>query len=241
MPDENSCEPLVPPPDAQRVARRALVLSAIVCRSNSDYAPENPDAIDLWKRLLNWVEELKLEEEMESFEREMLYKPLGKLEKKERIVGSWRAEGLAILAWALDCFDFPKHDEKIDPFEVTGSLWFLDENANEVIKSAKLRPTKELSACRELLYALHCRIREFQRNKSANNIKDWIEPAWLQTLRIDSPLGPKYDILIGDGELSMADEENIQLTESIICERHRAIIWLVGEGGPLYSEVSVDT
>jgi hypothetical protein len=35
------------PPDPQRVARRALVLSAIVCRSDSDYDPANPDAIDL--------------------------------------------------------------------------------------------------------------------------------------------------------------------------------------------------
>jgi hypothetical protein len=234
-------EPLVPPPDAQRVARRAMVLSAIVGRVFLERAPKDPKAIDGCNRTIQWVEQLRLKDELEPSEEKLLYGSQGKLKKEQCITGSWNAEGLSILAWALRLFDFPKHDQQVNPFQISGNLGFLNEKAAAVIKSAKLRPAKELSACRELLYALHCRLREFPRNNSAKNIKDWIEPTWLKALGIDSPLGSKHDLKIGDVELSMADEENIQLTESIICGRHRAIIWLVGEGGPLYSEVSVDT
>lgn len=161
--------------------------------------------------------------------------------RKARIRVSWHAEGLAIIAWALGRFNFPKKEEKVDPFELTDSLWFLHKEAIDVIKSAKLRPSNELDACRDYFYAIHCRIRDYQRTKSVKNIEQWIEMDWLKTLGVDSPLGLNHDFLIGGVEISAANDEIIRQTEEIICERHRAIIWLSGEGGPLYSQVTVDT
>jgi hypothetical protein len=42
-------------------------------------------------------------------------------------------------------------------------------------------------------------------------------------------------------EIVGADEEELNRYEWALCERHRAIIWLVGEAGPVYSQVPVDT
>ena len=236
--DADECPP---PPDAQRVARRALILSAIVCRSNSDHDPTNFDAIDLWGRLKTWIESLDVAAEIEPAEKEMIYAPLGSLDNRKRIQAAWHAEGLGILAWALGRFPLPKYDQKVDPYELTDSLAFLSEDAADIIKSAELRPRAELNACRELLYAIHCRLRQFFRDKQARSIAAWIEPQWLETLGVESPLGATGDLRIGNVEIAHAKNEDVRRYEEIVYERHRAAIWIVGEDGPLYSLVSVDT
>jgi hypothetical protein len=223
------------------VARRALVLSAVVCRSNSDHDPTNPDAIDLWSRLKAWIESLDVAAEIEPAETEMIHAPLGSLDNNKRIRATWHAEGLAILAWALGRSSFPRCGQKVDPYELTDSLMFLDGEAGAVIQTAQLRPRVELDACRQLLYAIHCRLREFQRRKEARSIAHWIEPTWLDALVVDSPLGRTSDLRVGDVEIADAEEEKVNQYEWAVYERHRAAIWLIGEEGPLYSQVPVDT
>ena len=145
------------------------------------------------------------------------------------------------MAWALRLFPFPKHDEKVDAYEVTGSLWFLNDEAADIIRSPELRSPGELHACRELLYAIHCRLREYLRTGAASNIAHWIESDWLDTLGVAFPLGPQQDLRVGGVELALTDKEDVQQCEWAICERHRAIVWLVGENGPIYSQVTADT
>ncbi len=229
------------PPDPQRVARRALVLSAIVCRSNIDHDPANPDAIGLWDRLKSWIESLDVASEIEPAEKEMIYASLGTLEHKKRIRSEWHAEGLGILGWALRRFPFPKYDEMVDPYELADCLGFLSEDAGAIIQNAELRPREELKACRELFYAIHCRARGFKRDGGARSVAAWIEPGWLKTLGMDSPLGQTGDIRIGSVEIASAEGEKVNRYEWAVSERHRAIIWLVGEAGPIYSLVPVDT
>lgn len=229
------------PPDPLRVARRAMVLSAMVCRGNSDDDPSNPDATALWERLKAWVERLGLDAEMEPAEKRTLYAPLGSLDEKRRVRATWEAEGIAIMAWALGRFALPRHDEEVNPYELTDSLWFLNNEAIEILRSPQLRSAEELHACREMLYAIHCRVREYLRVGSARSIAHWIEPDWLRVLGIESPLGPREDLLIGGAEIAEADRKKVQRCEWAVCERHRAIVWLVGEEGPVYSQVPADT
>ncbi len=179
--------------------------------------------------------------EIEPAEKDMIYAPLGSLDKQKGTRATWRAEGLGILAWALGRFPFPKYGEKVDPYELTDSLAFLDEEATNVIQSAELRPRAQLKACRELFYAIHCRLREFQRQKKARSIAAWIEPTWLETLGIESPLGPAGDLRVGGLEIGDVDEGKVNQYAWAVNERHRAAIWLAGEEGPLYSGFSVDT
>jgi hypothetical protein len=229
------------PPDPQRVARRAMILAALVCRCNSDHDPTNPDAVALWERLKQWLDGLDLGNEMEPAERDIIYAPLGSLAEPLRIRTTWQAEALGILAWALQRCPFPQHSQKIDPFELTDCLDFLHEDAAKIIRHPKLLPRRELDACRELLYAMHCRVRAFLRDKDARSVADWFEPEWLEILGINSPLGRMGDLTIGESELHESAPQNVNEFEWAVCERHRAIVWLVGEGGPLYSEVTADT
>jgi len=134
------------PPNAQRVARRALVLSAVVCRGNIDDGAGNADTESLRKRTLDWIAFLDVQEEIEPQEAALLKTPLGGLTERRVIDATWQAEGLAVLAWALGRLDLPKHDEKVDPYAVTDALDFLSEDAAELIGSARLRGETEIRA-----------------------------------------------------------------------------------------------
>jgi hypothetical protein len=228
-------------PDASRVARRALSLAAVVCRSLSDHDPTNPDAGDLWERLKGWVNSQELDNELEDHERVLIYSPLGSLSNSDRISATWRVEGLAVLAWSLGLFPFPLHDAQVDPYEVTDCVALLNPEAAEIVESAMLRSDKELHACRELYYAIHCRLRQFAREQVPNDIRHWIEDEWIETLRIDRVLDESGDLSIQGVSVSSVDGDVLSACESTTYERHLSAIWLTGEGGPLYSEVTVDT
>jgi hypothetical protein len=237
-PDQSAAQRLV---GATRVARRSLILAAVVCRGSIDSGAGQPEAESLRQRILDWLTGLNLWDEVEPGEREILYAPLGKLEAKQVIRTTWYAEGLAILAWALNRLGLPRHDEKVDPYAVTDSLWFLSEDAAEVISTARLRSVTELEACRELLYAIHCRLRDFARNRGRKNFTTWVEKTWIATLRLDAAHLIVHDDLAIDGKaITEVEESRLQECEWATCERHRAIIWLFGEY-PVFSQTPVDT
>src|SRR5205823_2910831 len=110
------------------------------------------------RRLLDWLTSMDLWADVEQREESIIRGPLGSLDEKEAFQATWYAEGLAVLAWALNRTDFPKHDVKVDPYIVGESLSFLSEDAMSMIGTATLRSREDLSACRELLYAMHCRL-----------------------------------------------------------------------------------
>src|SRR5262249_23188438 len=145
--------------------------------------------------------------------------PLGGLDSKQVIYATWAVEGLSVLAWALGCLGLPRHDEKVDPYAVPESVGFLNQDAAEFIETAKLRSVAELEAYRELLYAIHSRLRDFIRHKQPNEFETWIDERWLDLLKIDRAS------LIVDGDLSI-DEKAIFNVEQ---ERVRSCEWLIGE------------
>ena len=229
------------PPDVLRIARRSLVLSAVICRSSSDHDPDNPDAQDLWNRLQEWVGSQDIDGEMESGERDLVNAQLGTLDEKDIIAATWRSEGLALLAWSLNRFSFPQFDQQVDAYEVTDSLEFLSEDAFELVSSSHLWPVTELSACREFYYALHCRLREFARLRTPRDIGRWIEAEWLDPLGIPTVLGSTGNLCIDDLPLFDVSDDAFNTCESIVYDRHRAAIWLLGDEGPAYSDFPVDT
>jgi hypothetical protein len=229
------------PVAATRLARRSLVLAAVVCRGSIDSGAGQPEAESLHKRIVDWLTDLNLWDEAEPCEERILRAALGKLDAKEVIWSTWHAEGLAVLAWALNRLELPRHDEKVDPYTVTDSLWFLSEDAAELISTAKLPSPPEREACRELLYAIHCRLRDFTRNKDRENFTSWVEKAWITTLGLDpAQLIVQGDLAIDGKSITEVEESRLQECECVTCERHRAIIWLCGEY-PIYSQTPVDT
>lgn len=183
------------PPSARRVAKRALALAAVVCRSFSDHQPENPLAHDLWMRLKQWVNGQGLLDELEDDERRLIFAPLGTLHEKRRIQATWRTEGLAILAWSLGLFDLPAHHVQVDPYAATACVGLLHDTARDFVESAALHPQEQLQACRELHYAIHCRLRQFRRERTPDDMRRWIDTAWLDVLGIRGVLDDSGDLL----------------------------------------------
>jgi hypothetical protein len=225
----------------QRVVRRSLVLAAMACRGSIDRGAGDPEAEDSYSRILEWLTELTLWEEVEPFEEAILRAKLGTLDQNEVIRSTWCVEGLAILAWALHRLDLPLHDRQVDPYDVTDSVLSLNDAAEEIIATSRLRDRKELDACDELFYAIHVRLRDFIRHRESKNFNLWVEKSWLDTLKIDA------DYLIVDGDLAIdnraiseANLEHVQECSYLTIERRRAIAWLV-EGGANYSQTAVDT
>jgi hypothetical protein len=241
MPDADEYEEDDKPPNPIQVAQRALIQSAVVCRGNIDHDPGHPVVQELHGRIQDWLGRLDLLLAMEPHEARILNAPLGSLDRAQIIRATWAAEGLSILAWALGRYDLPGHDEKVDPFTLTDALNFLDEGASSLLDGPVLRPREQLAACRELFYAIHCRYAKFRREKGGMDFTGWVEPEWLELLGVKGP-----DLMIG-GDLSVghkaildADERRVREGENIICERHQASIWLVGEY-PVYTETPADT
>src|SRR5262249_34991627 len=110
--------PRHPPPSARRVAARALALSAVVCRaylemSRADMPSESwePQRAHLFARLQG----LGIAPELEPPERAFLHVPVGGADPRLVTDAAWRGEGLAVLAWALNRFELPAHDEQAFP------------------------------------------------------------------------------------------------------------------------------
>lgn len=229
------------PKTAAQAARRSLVLSAVICRGSLENGVADPDAEALHQRVLNWLTALNLWDEAEPSEAAMLRAPLGALEASTVLQAGWYAEGLAVLAWALNLTSFPKHDEQSDIYAVADAVSFLDKKAAEVIATAKLRGPSELNAYRELLYAIHARLRQYARNRVPNDFIQWMEKAWLDALGlIPADLTAQNDLAMDGKPISQTAEERLREVTSITHERHQAIIWLMA-GQPNYLKITVDT
>jgi hypothetical protein len=213
----------------------------MVCRGAIESGAGQPEADSLHDRTLAWLTKMSLWDEVESGEEKILHAPLGKLEMKDVIRATWYVEGVAVLAWDLNLVEFPRHDEKVDPYAVADSVWFLSEDAGDLVRTARLRNPTELEACEELLYAIHARLRDFIRNGGRKDFTSWVDKTWIDVLRLDAAhLIVDSDLAIDDKPLGDAEDNRVQECVNITFERHRAAIWLLGEY-PVYSQTPVDT
>jgi hypothetical protein len=193
-------------------------------------------------RIRRWLKRARLIDDLEPWERDIVRADLGHVLECEVYTATWAVEGLAVLAWALGRCEFPMHDQKADPLAVTGSLGFLADDTDAFIADARVRSAIELTACRELMYAMHGRLRQFLRNNLRRDFSTWVEEDWLKVLKLDrSHLIIDGDLGIASKPIAIAPADAVRNCEWAICERHRASIWLVGEKHPDYWGWGVDT
>lgn len=223
------------PPNAQHVARRALILSAIVCRGSIDKGVGDPHAEELPGRIRNWLERAGLVDHLEPAEAEIIRASLGEIGQRQVYWATWAVEGLVVVAWALGCSELPTHDQQVNPFAITDSLDFLSDDAEAFVATARLRSAQEFHDYRELMYAVHCRLRGFLRERDPHDFSTWVEDEWLEMLQLErAHLIVDGDLGIDGKPIAAATREAVQRCEWAICERHRASIWLVGEEYPNY-------
>lgn len=225
------------PPTADRVARRALCLSAVIARGflESD-APS--DAEQHRAGLLSWLEEHDLLDELEPEERALLEAPMGSLALQAVVDATWRSEGLAVLGWALGLADLPAHDEMVDVAALTSDLGFLDDAS--VLDAPSLRPLAQREWMSGRLLGLHWRLRDFSLRPQPMDFRAFAAQCWFGSFDLEGVALAGDDLAIAGEPIAQADEDARGVAHSIAMERHQAINWLMGRGS-IYSAVDTST
>jgi hypothetical protein len=237
---EDMEEPADQPPEPIDVARRALILSGVVCRASIERYSDEDYKHETAGQIHEWFTELDLWPYLEPQEEEIIRAAFGEMPRRLQVEGTWFIEGLAVLAWALGRDVFPPHDTKVDPIAVTNALDFLDDGARHLLMSPQLRDRVELDAAREWYYDVHCTLRGFTNHGGTGRLAGWIG-GFLATFAVDPEAVMIDGCLALDGKRIIdVDRKRLDDWESVICERHRAVIWLEGSY-PLYTELPVDT
>jgi len=253
-------------PSPQGAAMRAMVLCTVVGRAYLElYGPGKSIFQFLSRRaaekersmMREAIEISELEEELEPDERELLETPFGRADKSALVRAAWRAEGLALLAWALQRYEIPPYDQRVPEDDIiaqggrlTVGSWFaflMDENKKAPWESAELRPESEIGKYASHITIVNWRLTTFrmspeQTKEAGINPKrmDFVgflrahpsfKETWLDGLRI---IGG--DLAIGDKAIGDAPEEEVYRCMSIAVERQIAAYWLQGDN-EVYSKV----
>ena len=223
------------PPLARKVAARALVLAAVAARGDLERQHDQTD----WHLPLAWLKGVGGAAALEARERTFLKSAAGRAEEKVVAAASWRREGLAVLAWALERFELPAYDSPVVPPDAAHlSVGFQDPLiARALLTRGELRPRGEIDRLAAQLTVVSWRFQQFAimpgpmdlvaHLRGLSTFKD----TWLEGLRIMDG-----DLAIGAQPLAQASAEAVQLCRSIAIERQIAAYWLQGDD-PTYSAV----
>lgn len=241
MEDEPYSEP--PPPSAETVARRALILSAISCRGIVEGDKQNPEgAAKLAQQSYQWLLTLGLESDFSDWERTIFDTPFGQLSDRDQINASWRSESVVVMAWALGQCDLPGFAEQCDPAETANCLGFLQPIELTASNAPKLRSRDVLQEYNEFIYNVHWRIRHFSFERKAHDFESLANKAWGKPiLRHGLTLAEDKDISLNGISLSKTSESEWRPFASITQERHQASNWLIGYASEDFYEVTTDT
>jgi hypothetical protein len=228
-------------PSAERVARRALALTALSARGLMEY-DAGEAAVDVAHRdLLSWVEEAGFADELEAQEAEVLRRPLGGLDPQAATNATWATEALCVLAWALGRFDLPPHGEQVEPHQVWKAMRMMDAGgARALVAEAVLRPRDEIRTARERLFALHWRLRDYSLRPGVMDFAEFARTAWFGPLDITGVELADGDLSIEGTRIDRASPKALGSAYSVVMERHRAANWL-WDGPALYSEADTST
>ncbi|RYD18745.1 MAG: DUF4272 domain-containing protein [Verrucomicrobiaceae bacterium] len=239
MNEEESDIELVPP-TKDRVVRRAWAIAAVTCRAFLEISDNPHEAAAIHSRLLAWIDTVGLHSELEPAELEMIETELGELDQRATTNGTWRAEGLVVLAWALGKAEIPPHDRISNPYEVSDSIYFLSQDALNLSKNLRLREPEELAEFSEQQLGLHWRIRDYSLTPQEMDFRKFATKTWFGTMSLKGIPLADDDLAINGMPISVAPESEFQLCQSIAMERHQAINWLDG-WDEIYSQVDTST
>ncbi|MBI3861213.1 MAG: DUF4272 domain-containing protein [Planctomycetia bacterium] len=239
---DEEIDPEPEPPDAARVARRAMVLAAVSNRGLIEHERENFDKPDeIREQMLKWIEGTGLADELEPEEWKALQRPVGTLDPQSAVNAVWRLEGLGILLWALERYLPPPYDVLVTPGELFDAVSLGNaEAARALIESAELRPEKEISAMSTHLLMVHWRLRDYSLRPVAMDFVAFSKKSWIGEFDLTGFQIEKNDLALGDKPIAEADPDLVNSCQSSAMERHLAINWLSGYS-KIYSETDTGT
>lgn len=230
------------PPSSSRVARRALVLAAVVARAFLDQSPELATSDKSCEDLFARLKGLGIAGELEATERAFLKTRIGRTDKGLAANFSWRAEGLAVLAWALNRFTLPPYDQVVNPIAVQDCVGFANpELARELMNSGTLLSTTEIDRFATHATLVSWRLRTFRMYPGPWDFVGHLRKqaafheSWLDDLRLLDG-----DLAIGNQSIFNAPAEEVERCERMTVERQIAAYWLQGDDR-VYSKVDPAT
>lgn len=231
-----------PPPTPERVARRALALTAVAARATLELDREKVEQPDSQRqRMLKWIDALGIGDELEPEEWKVLQRPVGKLDERSFINSMWRVEGLAVLAWALQRYELPPDDELVIVDVLYQAMGFLDAAAGRAfLADPHLRSTEELAEMQTHLLMLHWRVRNYTLRPTAMDFREFSKNCWIGSFDISRFRLIDNDLAIGETSISQSSPDDFNRVQSLAMERHLASNWLQGYSR-IYSETDTST
>lgn len=231
---------ILSPPDASRVAARALVLSAMSCRGLIEKDAHNPGAEKLRQEVVEWLVRIGVAEEMESSETALLSTPLGKLDRKSTIDATWQSEGMIVLAWALHYVEPPPVHVECEPTEIAHQMGFLRDRENTPLEIPRLRDPAEIEMWADVYLTLHWRLRQFSLHPGPMDFVNYVSACYWGPLRLDHLEILDADLAIDGVRIDKVEYAAFRRLLRITQERHQAFNWLLGFER-LYSAITTDT
>jgi hypothetical protein len=229
-------------PPARRVAARAIVLSAVAYRALLEDLADNADTEPFRRQACVWLNAVGVSPELDQQEREFLETRIGKADQQTVIDGSWRSEGVAVLAWALKRYELPPYDERMDLKAAGDAVGFLDtSSAKALLSSAELRPSPEIDRVAAHNAIVHWRLRQFSLGPDRMDFPGYLrqfpafKPCWLDGLRF-----VEDDLAIGEKCVADTADDEFEACRCNAVERQIAAKWLQGDR-EVYSEVPAST
>jgi hypothetical protein len=220
------------PPDAERVARRTLVLLALSMRGLLEQDAGGPDekkADEVRRDLWAWMERsAEGVAELEGEERALLDAPIGALERQSVVDAVWRAEGAQVLLWALGARPLPAHDAQEHPYAVARDCGILGGALSPALATPRLRSSDEIETLRRQLLGIHWRLRELGQSTKPVDFAAFARKNWFGGFEMGDIALASGDLAIGGKPVTAAEPERLRLAGSSAAERHQAANWLIG-------------
>jgi hypothetical protein len=226
-----------PQPAAARVARRALALCAVACRSQLEPHAGDAEARAIHDSVRGWLAAARVDAEFEDDERRIVETPLGQLSRDDATLAGWRGEGAAVLAWGLGRWSLPAIDENVDAADVAMQLDWLADDPPAFAESARLRARTDVVQLAEMLEVAQWRLERELAGEQAISLRNF-DAGSFQWARDAEPLkfAEDGDIAVAGQALAAAPEHAKRVALRIVMERRRAVNWLAGQHA-LYSAV----
>ena len=140
------------PRTAEEIARRALVLSAVMSVAFGSPA----------EQIISWLKAENLWEEITPNELDFLNNPI---DERNRVKFSWKVEALVALLWCINKVSkLPKLTNQCDTGPLKKAIVWPPEPTAGFISSSKLRSEKEISKEYEKIYQAHWSVRDARLN-----------------------------------------------------------------------------
>jgi hypothetical protein len=254
------------PPDPSDVARRAAIIKYQLVYLAATPPPDvvfelganQPvnDRIDTddhleerQRRVIAALRGSGLWEDTSPTERALFAQPVTAITERQVIDGSWRAESLHCLAWALGLVDeIPDYDTLTDPDILLPLISTAD--VADFCRSATLRAPNLIDEAREIAELWHWRSRTRQLQEdgytpgpgepSLDAIVRELAPRMVASGNLPATIDDDFPVL-GQAYRDLSNEQ-WATARSIAMERHLALNWLCGYApGNEWDETPTDT